>query len=66
LPPDRERELRTLVEKDLAHIENLFGVARAAFRSNDLTAAANYLAAVGDEIARIKPRVAQLQEGAQQ
>ncbi len=56
--PDQLRQFRTLIEKDLAHIENLFGTTKAALRAGNLRLAAQYMATVADEAAAMRGRLA--------
>lgn len=55
--PDQQREFRTWSEKDLAHIENLFKVTRAAIDAGELRMAAQYLEAVASEARGVSARM---------
>lgn len=55
--PDQVREFRTLIEKDLAHVENLFATTKAALRAGDLRLAQNYMAAVAEESSAMRRRL---------
>lgn len=57
LTPDHIREFRLLIEKDLAHVENLFATTKAALRNGDLRLAQNYMAAVAEEAAAMRTRL---------
>jgi len=55
--PDQVREFRTWVEKDLAHVENLFATTKASLRAGDLRLAAQYMGAVADEASAMRTRL---------
>lgn len=55
--PDQQREFRTWVEKDLAHIENLFATTKAALRNGDLRLAAQFMGSVASESAAMRTRL---------
>jgi hypothetical protein len=55
--PDQVREFRTWVEKDLAHVENLFTATKAALRNGDLRLAEQFMTSVADEAAAMRTRL---------